>query len=127
MLPPYGHDVNPRCCCSPLLMLSACLDAASLFLPTVVERWHGRLFERCRTGGALGHGTGPWDDVTGAFKRAIVEDFSENFVFVDMNARTLAVDEWIMGPQREPLMKRQRARRTARQLMRRQQQTIHEA
>ena len=124
MLPPNGHDVNPRCCCSPLLMLSACLDdAASLFLPTVVERCHGRLFDRCRTGGALGHGTGPWDDVTeqfvslldrcdnkdllpesteltavarGVVKRAIVDDFSENFVDVDMNARLQAVDEWMV-------------------------------
>ena len=51
-------------------------------------------FERCRSGGALGQGTGPWDDVTGVFKRAIVDDSSENFVDVDMNARMKAVDEW---------------------------------
>ena len=50
--------------------------------------------ERCRTGGALGHGTGPWDDVTGVIKRAFVfDDFSENFVDIDMNARRQAVDE----------------------------------
>ena len=110
MFPPYVHVVNPRCCSYPLLMLSACFDAASLFLPTVVERWHGRLFDRCRSGGALGHGTGPWDDISGVVKRAIVVDF-------DMNARMQAVDEWMKGPRREPIMKRRRARRTARQLL----------
>ena len=52
--------------------------------------------ERCRSGGALGQGIGPWDDVTGVFKRAIVEDFSENFFDVDMNARMKAVDEWMV-------------------------------
>ena len=114
MLPPYGHDVNPRSCCSPLRMLSACLDAASLLVL--------KSFERCRSGGALGQGSGPWDDVTGVFKRAIVDDFSENFVFVDMNARMEAVMK-----HHEPIMKYQRARRTARQLMRRQQQAIHDA
>ena len=88
MLPPYGHDVNPRCCSYPLRMLSACLDAAFLFLPSVVERWHGVSFEH-GTGGALGHGTGPWDVV----KRGIVDDYSENFVDVDMNARMQATDE----------------------------------
>ena len=42
----------------------------------------------------LGHGTGPWD---GVFRWAIVlDDFSENFVDVDMRARTLAVDEWMI-------------------------------
>ena len=54
----------------------------------------------CRTGGALGHGTGPCELgsllVTGASKRPIVEDFSENFVDVDMNARMKAVDEWMV-------------------------------
>ena len=57
--------------------------------------------ERCRTSGALGHGTGPWDDVTGVVKRAIVfDDFSENFVDIDMNARRQAVDGW-MASRRE--------------------------
>jgi hypothetical protein len=77
-------------------MLSACLDRASLVMHAGIERLHGAL---CRSGGALGHGTGPWDDVTGVVKRAIVEnfdDFSENFVDVDMRARTLAVDEWMI-------------------------------
>ena len=87
-LPPYGHAGNPRSCCSPLLMLSACLDAAPLLML--------KSFERCRSSGALGHGTGPWDDVTGVFKRAIVEDSSENFVNVDMNVRMQAVDEWMV-------------------------------
>ena len=129
MLPPYVHATNPRSCCSPLLMLSACLDAASLLMVTGIERLHGAFFERCQTGGALRHGTGPWDDVTSAFKRATVEDFSENFVFVDMKARTLAVGEWMVGPQLEPIMNCSRERRTAWQLMRIQriQQTSHDA
>jgi hypothetical protein len=95
MLPPYGHDVNPRCCSYPLRMLSACLDAAFLFLPSVVERWHGVSFEH-GTGGALGHGTGPWDAITGVVKRGIVDDYSENFVDIDMNARNHAVDGWMV-------------------------------
>ena len=80
MLPPYGHDVNPRSCCSPLRMISAFLDAAkssALVALMLIERCHGVF---CRSGGALGHGTGPWDDVTGVVKRAIVDDFSENYV-----------------------------------------------
>ena len=66
MLPPYGHDVNPRCCSYPLLMLSACLDRASLTMYTGIERLHGALYG---SGGAPGHGTGPWDDITGVVKR----------------------------------------------------------
>ena len=69
--------LTPRCWSYLLVMLSACLDAASLFLSTVVERWHGRLFDRCRSGGALGHGTGPWDDISGVVKRAIVVGFED--------------------------------------------------
>ena len=65
MLPPYWLDVNPRCCSYPLLMLSACLDRASLAMYTGIERLHGTL---CRSGGAHGHGTGPWDDITGVVK-----------------------------------------------------------
>ena len=61
---------------------------------TGIERLHS-VFDRCRSGGALGPGTGPWDDMAGVVKRAI-DDFSENFVDVDMRARTLAVDEWMI-------------------------------
>ena len=96
MLPPFGHAVNSRSCCSPRVMLPACLDTVSLLVLTELERWHGVSLERCQSGGAIEHGTGPWDDVTGVFKRAIVEDFSENFVDVDMNARMKAVDEWMV-------------------------------
>ena len=73
---------------------SASLHAVRLFL--------NLLSPLCRTGGALGHGTGPCELgslqvlVTGASKRPIVEDFSENFVDVDMNARMQAVDEWMV-------------------------------
>ena len=96
MLPPYGHDVNPRCCSYPLRMLSACLDAAFLFLPTVVERWHGVSFEH-GTGGALGHGTGPWDAITGVVKRGIVDDYSENFVDKESSRR------WMDGRTRDSI------------------------
>ena len=99
MLPPYGHAVNPRPHCFPLLMLSACLDRASLAMHTGIGRLHGALYGS-GSGGALGHGTGPWDDVSGGGKRAIVDDFSENFVDIDMNARNQAVDEW-MASRRE--------------------------
>ena len=63
-------------------MISAFLDAAkssALVALMLMERCHGVF---CRSGGALGHGTGPWDDVTG--------------VDVDMNARRQAVDEWML-------------------------------
>ena len=96
MLPSYGHDVNPRSCCSPLRMISAFLDAAkssALVALMFVERCHGVF---CRSGGALGHGTGPWDAITRVIKRGIVyDDFSENFVDVDMNARYQATGEWM--------------------------------
>ena len=122
MPPPYGHDANPRSYCSPLRMISAFLDAAkssALVALMLIERCHGVF---CRSGGALGHGTGPWDDVRG--------------VDVDMNARRQAVDERMLRRETqsmyweeptetrlagcEPIMKRQRARRIARQMMRRQ-------
>ena len=75
MLPPYGHDDNPRSCCSPLRMISAFLDAATLLMLTEIERCHGVF---CRSDGALGgHGTRPWD---GVVKRASVDDVSENYV-----------------------------------------------
>ena len=80
MLPPYGHDATPRSFCSPLRMFSAFLDAAkssALVALMLIERCHGVF---CRSGGALGHGTGPWDDVTGVVKRAIVDNFSEDYV-----------------------------------------------
>ena len=70
-------------------MLSACLDAASLLMLTEVERWHGVLFERRRSDGALGHGTGPWDAITGVVKRGIVDG-------IDMIARNQSVDEWMV-------------------------------
>ena len=90
--------------------------------------------ERCRTGGALGHGTGPWDDVTGVVKRAIVfDDFSENFVDIDMNARRQAVDEWMASRRETQSMYWEqptdayRSYSTYRSQLRSQQQTIHDA
>ena len=51
-----------------------------------------------------GQGTGAWDDITGVVKRGLkrgrLDDFSENFIDIDMNARNQAVDEW-MASRRE--------------------------
>ena len=62
----------------------------NLLSPFAVHEHHDKELER--SGGALGHGTGPWDAITGVVKRGIVDDYSENFVDIDMNARNHAVD-----------------------------------
>jgi hypothetical protein len=92
-------------------MISAFLDAAkssALVALMLIERCHGVF---CRSGGALGHGTGPWDDVTGVVKRAIVDNFSENYV--DQCVRENQSMYWQPTETRlagcEPIMKRQRA------------------
>jgi hypothetical protein len=67
----------------------------TLLSPFAVHEHHGKELER--SGGALGHGTGPWDAITGVVKRGIVFDnYSENFVDIDMNARNQAVDRWMV-------------------------------
>ena len=114
MLPPYGHDANPRSCCSPLRMISAFLNAAkssALVALMLVERFHGVF---CRSGGALGHGTGLWDDVTG--------------VDIDMNARRQAVDEWMVRRETQSMYWEQPLNAYRRSSSyRSQQQTIHDA
>ena len=77
--------------------LRSSLHAVRLFssLLFAVHGHHGKELER--SGGALGHGTGPWDAITGVVKRGIVFDsYSENFVDIDMNARNRAVDGWMV-------------------------------
>ena len=46
---------------------------------TGIERLHGAFVEWRRTSGALGHGTGPWDDVTGTLKRYVHVDETLQF------------------------------------------------
>ena len=104
----------------------------NLLSPFAVHEHHGKELER--SGGALVHGTGPWDDVTGVVKRAIVfDDFSENFVDIDMNARRQAVDEWMASRRETQSMYWEqptdayRSYSTYRSQLRSQQQTIHDA
>ena len=103
MLPPYGWVASPRFpCFSPLLMLSACLGAASLLILSGVDRWHG-VVDALGSGDILGQGVGPWDDVAGYVKRAIHEPH-DRAVDVDMRARRAKVEEWMIRPQRPHLL-----------------------
>ena len=78
MLPPYGHDANPRSCSSPLRMLSASLDAApSCCSISSSSDGHGR--SSSRSGGALGHGTGPWESCNTS---GIREDYHTTIKFI---------------------------------------------
>ena len=70
----------------------------------------------------------------GVVKRAIVfDDFSENFVDIDMNARRQAVDEWMASRRETQSMYWEqptdayRSYSTYRSQLRSQQQTIHDA
>ena len=102
MLPPYGHDVNPRCCSYPLLMLSACLDRASLAMYTGIERLHGTL---CRSGGAHGHGTGPWDDITGVVKRGMSSCLCRHCERIRANSSSRRLYGWAsMGVHHRPMV-----------------------
>ena len=104
MLPLHGHAASPRSlklCFSPLLILSSCLDA----IGHGIDHWHG-VVNAFGPGVDKGHGKGPWDDISGTVKpwvkRAILYwDFIENYIDVDMRARTLAGEEWMVGPKRE--------------------------
>jgi hypothetical protein len=58
-----------------------------------VHGHHGKELER--SGGALGHGTGPWDDIAGVVKRGLKRGRLDDIVSVDMNMRRQAVDEWM--------------------------------
>jgi hypothetical protein len=59
---------------------------------TGIERLHGVFVEWRRTGGALGHGTGPWDDVTGTLKR-YVNDTLRRYVNDTSNSIDTLEDE----------------------------------
>ena len=65
MLPPYGHDVSPRSLCfSPLDM------------PHYLFTLACRVVDTLANGVDNGHGKGPWDDITGVVKQAVVDTSS---------------------------------------------------